>query len=298
MHPHISWACWGEIYNAQSDNDVVSGADFRLHTLKPVWLQNLIVWAIEPMPLIFWVPSAPCAINCNNMGRTIMNDTAPKIAMSIPPKGHNRKFEPPMAETENTANKASNSFSKWNVKTLVGPDIVLPIGIVVILCVLLIPLPTWLLDISLALSISFSFIILMTVIFIQSPKELSSFPTILLIATMIRLSLNVASTRLILSEGHTGTNAAGEVIQAFGGFIAGGNYVIGIILFAILVIINFIVITKGAGRIAEVAARFTLDAMPGKQMAIDADLSSGLLSEDEAKQKRKDMEGESAFFGA
>ena len=115
---------------------------------------------------------------------------------------------------------------------------------------------------------------------------------------MIRLSLNVASTRLILSEGHTGTGAAGEVIQAFGGFIAGGNYVIGIILFAILVIINFIVITKGAGRIAEVAARFTLDAMPGKQMAIDADLSSGLLSEDEAKQKRKDMEGESAFFGA
>ena len=199
-----------------------------------------------------------------------------------------------MAETENTANKASNSFSKWNVKTLVGPDIVLPIGIVVILCVLLIPLPTWLLDISLALSISFSFIILMTVIFIQSPKELSSFPTILLIATMIRLSLNVASTRLILSEGHTGTNAAGEVIQAFGGFIAGGNYVIGIILFAILVIINFIVITKGAGRIAEVAGGSPW--MPcWKQMAIDADLSSGLLSEDEAKQKRKDME-ESAFW--
>ena len=138
----------------------------------------------------------------------------------------------------------------------------------------------------------------MTVIFIVTPLELTSFPTILLIATMLRLGLNVASTRLILSEGHTGTNAAGQVIEAFGGFVAGGNYVIGVIVFSILVLINFIVITKGAGRIAEVAARFTLDAMPGKQMAIDADLSSGLINEDQARKRRKELESESSFFGA
>lgn len=180
----------------------------------------------------------------------------------------------------------------------ISSDFLLPIGIVAILGMLLIPMPTWLLDLSLAISITFSVIILMTVIFIVTPTELTSFPTILLIATMLRLALNVASTRLILSEGHTGTAAAGRVIEAFGGFVAGGNYVIGIIVFGILVIINFIVITKGAGRIAEVAARFTLDAMPGKQMAIDADLSSGLINEDQARERRKHLETESSFFGA
>jgi len=174
----------------------------------------------------------------------------------------------------------------------------LPLGIIAIMAVLLIPLPTWLLDMSLAISITFSVVILLTVIFIVSPLELTSFPTILLIATMLRLALNVASTRLILSEGHTGTAAAGRVIEAFGSFVAGGNYVIGVIVFGILVIINFIVITKGAGRIAEVAARFTLDAMPGKQMAIDADLSSGLIDEDQARSRRKELETESSFFGA
>ncbi len=177
-------------------------------------------------------------------------------------------------------------------------ELVLPIGILAILVLLLVPLPTPLLDFSLSVSITFSVIILLTVVMIKSPTELNSFPTILLIATMLRLGLNVASTRLILSEGHTGPDAAGRVIEAFGSFVAGGNYVIGIIVFAILVIINFIVITKGAGRIAEVAARFTLDAMPGKQMAIDADLSSGLINEDEAKARRKELETESSFFGA
>ena len=177
-------------------------------------------------------------------------------------------------------------------------DFILPFGIVAILLLLLVPLPTWLLDFSLAVSIAFSVVILMAVIFIVSPLELNSFPTILLIATMLRLGLNVASTRLILSNGHEGTDAAGQVIQAFGNFVAGGNYVIGTIVFSILVIINFIVITKGAGRIAEVTARFTLDAMPGKQMAIDADMSSGLINEDEARERRSNLEKESAFYGA
>ncbi len=177
-------------------------------------------------------------------------------------------------------------------------DFILPLGILAILTLLLIPLPTWLLDFSLAISIAFSVVILMAVIFIVTPLELSSFPTILLIATMLRLGLNVASTRLILSNGHEGTDAAGQVIQAFGSFVAGGNYVIGIIVFSILVIINFIVITKGAGRIAEVTARFTLDAMPGKQMAIDADLSAGLIDENDARSRRSTLEKESAFYGA
>ena len=177
-------------------------------------------------------------------------------------------------------------------------DIALALGVIAILVVLLLPMPTWLLDFSLAISITFSVIILMTVLFIKNPLELNTFPTILLIATMLRLALNLASTRLILADGHTGTASAGRVIEAFGNFVVGGNYVIGIIVFGILVIVNFVVITKGAGRIAEVAARFSLDAMPGKQMAIDADLSSGLIGEDEARKRRSSLEEENSFFGA
>ena len=177
-------------------------------------------------------------------------------------------------------------------------DIALALGIIAILVILLLPMPTWLLDFSLAISITFSVVILMTVLFIRNPLELNTFPTILLIATMLRLALNLASTRLILSDGHTGTGSAGRVIEAFGNFVVGGNYVIGIIDFGILVIVNFVVITKGAGRIAEVAARFSLDAMPGKQMAIDADLSSGLIGEDEARKRRSSLEEENSFFGA
>ncbi len=177
-------------------------------------------------------------------------------------------------------------------------DIALALGVIAILVVLLLPMPTWLLDFSLAISITFSVVILMTVLFIKNPLELNTFPTILLIATMLRLALNLASTRLILADGHTGTASAGRVIEAFGNFVVGGNYVIGIIVFGILVIVNFVVITKGAGRIAEVAARFSLDAMPGKQMAIDADLSSGLIGEDEARKRRSSLEEENSFFGA
>ena len=177
-------------------------------------------------------------------------------------------------------------------------DIFMALGVVGILVVLIMPMPRWLLDISLAFSITFSVIILMTALFIQKPLEFTAFPTVLLLATLVRLSLNLASTRLILSHGHEGTNAAGQVIEAFGGFVMGGNFVIGIIVFGILVIVNFIVITKGSGRIAEVSARFTLDAMPGKQMAIDADLSSGLIDEDQARDRRKELEDESSFFGS
>ena len=177
-------------------------------------------------------------------------------------------------------------------------DIALAIGILVILAVLIVPLPAIVLDLLLAISITLSILILMTALFIQTPIEFSAFPTVLLISTMLRLSLNLASTRLILSKGHEGTAAAGHVIEAFGNFVMGGNFVIGIIVFAILVIVNFVVITKGSGRIAEVAARFALDAMPGKQMAIDADLSAGLIDEKTAKERRKLLEDESGFFGA
>ena len=177
-------------------------------------------------------------------------------------------------------------------------DLALAFGILTILVVLILPLPSIVLDLFLAISIILSILILMTALFIQAPLEFSSFPTILLISTMLRLSLNLASTRLILSHGHEGTAAAGHVIEAFGNFVMGGNFVIGIIVFAILVIVNFVVITKGSGRIAEVAARFHLDAMPGKQMAIDADLSAGLIDEKTAKERRKALEDESGFFGA
>jgi len=177
-------------------------------------------------------------------------------------------------------------------------DIGLALGVIAILVVLILPMPAIMLDMALAISITFSVLILMTSLFIHTPLEFSSFPTILLIATMMRLALNIASTRLILSHGHEGTSAAGHVIEAFGNFVMQGNFVIGIIVFSILVLVNFVVITKGSGRIAEVAARFTLDAMPGKQMAIDADLSAGLINEEEAKARRTKLENESSFFGA
>ena len=182
-------------------------------------------------------------------------------------------------------------------KLLRSTDIALAIGIMAIIVVLILPMPSMVLDALLAISIVFSVLIMMTALFIQTPLEFSSFPTVLLIAAMMRLALNLASTRLILANGHTGTDAAGHVIEAFGTFIMRGNFVIGVVVFAILVIVNFVVITKGSGRIAEVAARFNLDAMPGKQMAIDADLSSGLIEETEARRRRANLEAESAFFG-
>jgi flagellar biosynthesis protein FlhA len=177
-------------------------------------------------------------------------------------------------------------------------DILLALGVIAILVVLILPLPSLLLDLCLALSVTFSVLILLTALFIERPLEFSSFPAVLLIATMLRLALNLASTRLILGQGHEGPDAAGHVIESFGRFVMQGNLVIGVIVFGILVVVNFVVITKGSGRIAEVAARFSLDAMPGKQMAIDADLSAGLIDEATARERRKALEEESAFFGA
>lgn len=198
----------------------------------------------------------------------------------------------------NAAMFGGKSFKDLLIASTKRGDIFFALAIILMLVILIMPMPAWLLDIALAFSITISCLVLMTAIFIERPNEFNAFPLVLLITTMYRLSLNLASTRLILSKGYQGPDAAGEVIAAFGGFIMGNNFVIGVIVFAILVIVNFVVITKGSGRIAEVAARFALDAMPGKQMAIDADLSSGLITEDQARARREELSKESSFYGA
>src|ERR1700693_5873752 len=179
-----------------------------------------------------------------------------------------------------------------------GSDVGLALGVMALLSVLVLPLPTLILDFGLALSITASVLVLMVAMFLGRPLDFTSFPTLLLLTTLLRLALEVATTRLILSQGNEGPLAAGHVVAAFGGFLMGGDVVIGLIIFSILLVVNFMVITKGSGRIAEVAARFSLDAMPGKQMAIDADMSAGLINDVEAKQRRKNIEAESNFFGA
>ncbi len=172
------------------------------------------------------------------------------------------------------------------------------VGVIGILVVMMVPLPPFFLDILLSFSIALSIIIMLMSMYILKPLDFSAFPSILLIVTLMRLSLNVASTRLILLHGSEGTSAAGQVIKAFGTFVVGGNYVVGLIVFSVLVLINFVVITKGSTRVAEVAARFTLDAMPGKQMSIDADMNAGLISDTEARQRRSEIEREANFYGA
>ena len=194
--------------------------------------------------------------------------------------------------------RIANSSLSWTSFGGNHRDIGFAVGVMLILAVLFVPLPPSILDFGLAVSLSLSVLILMVALWISTPLDFNSFPTLLLVVTMLRLALNVSSTRLILSEGHNGPGAAGSVIEGFAHFIVGGDYVIGIVIFAILVTINFIVITKGSTRIAEVAARFSLDAMPGKQMAIDADLSAGAITDEEARERRKTLEEESAFFGA
>src|SRR5690606_11272792 len=179
-----------------------------------------------------------------------------------------------------------------------GRDVFFALGIVVILAVLFLPIPAFLIDVGLAFSIAISVLILMVALWIARPLDFSSFPTILLIATMLRLSLNIATTRMILSHGNEGTHAAGYVISGFSNLVMSGDFVIGLIVFLILVIVNFIVITKGATRIAEVGARFTLDAIPGKQMSIDADLSAGVIDDKTAQLRRRELEEESSFFGS
>jgi len=181
---------------------------------------------------------------------------------------------------------------------LLKGEVALAVGVIGIVILLILPIPPFMLDMLLAISIISSVLILMTSLLIKKPLEFTAFPTVLLVTTLYRLGLNIASTRLILGHGHEGAHGAGKIIEGFGNLMMGGNFVIGVIVFAILVIVNFVVITKGSGRIAEVAARFTLDSMPGKQMAIDADLSAGLIEEEEAKKRRKELEQESTFFGA
>ncbi len=177
-------------------------------------------------------------------------------------------------------------------------EVGLALGVVGIIVLLILPVPAFLLDLLLAISITSAVLILMTSLMIKKPLEFTSFPTVLLVTTLFRLGLNLASTRLILGHGQEGTQGAGHIIQAFGQLMMQGNYIIGVIVFAILVLVNFVVVTKGSGRIAEVAARFTLDSMPGKQMAIDADLSAGLIDQEAAKVRRKELEQESTFFGS
>src|SRR6476619_7734 len=178
------------------------------------------------------------------------------------------------------------------------PDIIMSLAVVGVLMIMLLPLPRFALDFLLAFNITLSIIVLLVGMQVRKPLEFSVFPSVLLMVTLFRLSLNIASTRLILLHGNEGPAAAGEVIRAFGNFVVGGSYTVGLVVFVILVVINFVVVTKGAGRIAEVAARFTLDAMPGKQMSIDADLNAGLINEADARRRRKEVSEEADFYGA
>jgi flagellar biosynthesis protein FlhA len=184
------------------------------------------------------------------------------------------------------------------LKSLLGIGLGAPILILMLLALLVLPLPAFVLDVFFTFNIAFSLIILLVVIYSMKPLEFASFPSVILVATLLRLALNVASTRVVLMKGHEGGDAAGKVIEAFGSFVIGGNFAVGVVVFAILVIINFVVVTKGAGRVAEVSARFTLDAMPGKQMAIDADLNSGLINQDEARARREEVAAEADFYGS
>ena len=184
-----------------------------------------------------------------------------------------------------------------DLKSAVGGS-VLPIGILILVAMMVLPLPVFLLDTFFVVNIVLSLLILMVALHTHRPLDFSSFPNLILIATVLRLALNVASTRIVLSEGHTGADAAGQVIKAFGEFVVAGNYAVGIFVFIILVIINLVVITKGAGRVSEVSARFTLDAMPGKQMAIDADLNAGILTPEEATARRQEVSDEADFYGS
>ncbi len=184
------------------------------------------------------------------------------------------------------------------MKRIVGGGLGVPLMLVVMLAMMVVPLPTLALDMLFTFNILLSLIVLLVAVYALKPLDFAVFPTVLLLTTLLRLALNVASTRVVLLHGHTGGDAAGQVIKAFGDFVIGGNYAVGVVVFAILVIINFVVVTKGAGRIAEVSARFTLDAMPGKQMAIDADLNAGLLTQEQAKARRTEVASEADFYGA
>jgi flagellar biosynthesis protein FlhA len=204
-----------------------------------------------------------------------------------------------MAESTREHAPAESTLSKLDYKQFAKQgDVMLAAGVVVILFVMLIPLPTIVIDLMLTLSVSVAFVVLLTSMFLESPLDFTIFPSLLLVTTMLRLSMNVATTRAILLHGDEGTDAAGSVIQSFGEFVVGGSFIVGLVIFLILFILNKVVIVQGTTRIAEVAARFTLDAMPGKQMAIEADLNSGLIDEDQARQERENIRKEADFYGA
>lgn len=192
----------------------------------------------------------------------------------------------------------SQASAVMDVRNVIKAGLGAPLLLLIMLAMMVVPLPPFILDVLFTFNISLSLVVLLSGVYAKKPLEFAAFPTVLLITTLLRLALNVASTRVVLLNGHTGTNAAGHVIEAFGDFVIGGNYTVGLVVFAILVIINFVVVTKGAGRISEVTARFTLDAMPGKQMAIDADLNAGLISQDDARARRDEVARESDFYGA
>src|SRR5215475_3119331 len=194
-----------------------------------------------------------------------------------------------MAEAAATASPA---------RALLKAGLGVPLGVLGVLAMVVLPLPPIALDALFTFNIALSIVIVMSVFYVARPVEFGVFPTILLIATLLRLALNVASTRVVLLNGHTGAHAAGRVIESFGQFVIGGNFAVGVVVFVILTIINFVVVTKGSGRISEVSARFTLDAMPGKQMAIDADLNAGLITQDEARLRRAEVRAEADFYGA
>ena len=185
-----------------------------------------------------------------------------------------------------------------SMRDLIRTGLGVPIGVLAVLAMVVLPLPPMALDILFTFNIALSIIIMMAVFYVSRPVEFGVFPTVLLVATLLRLALNVASTRVVLLNGHSGPGAAGRVIQSFGEFVIGGNFAVGVVVFIILTIINFVVVTKGSGRISEVSARFTLDAMPGKQMAIDADLNAGLITQDEARTRRADVRAEADFYGS
>src|SRR5690348_601325 len=185
-----------------------------------------------------------------------------------------------------------------SIKDILRSGIGVPIGVLAVLAMVVLPLPPIILDTLFTFNIALSLVIVMAVFYVSRPVEFAVFPTILLLATLLRLALNVASTRVVLLNGHTGPQAAGHVIQSFGEFVIGGNFAVGVVVFIILTIINFVVVTKGSGRISEVSARFTLDAMPGKQMAIDADLNAGLITQDEARTRRLEVRAEADFYGS
>src|SRR5690554_6226497 len=195
-------------------------------------------------------------------------------------------------------NRASGREALSQLRIMGQGNLGIPIFLMILLGMMILPVPPLILDVLFSFNIALSIVVLLVGVYALRPLDFASFPTILLVATLLRLALNVASTRVVLLYGHEGGDAAGKVIEAFGEVVIGGNYAVGLVVFLILMIINFVVVTKGAGRISEVSARFTLDAMPGKQMAIDADLNAGLVDQEEARRRREDVASEADFYGA